>query len=187
VESTTTDPPEMEEQLSLDLVFQVLKNQRRRNVLLYLKQHEDPASLGDLSEFIAAKENGKEEAALTSQERKRAYVGLYQCHLPMMDDVGVVDFNKDRGIISLTPRAEVLDSYLDGPSPSERPWSSYYLATAVLGVGLSALVFAVPAVPAEPLLLTESAVFGLLAAAHAVSEGLPSVEIPIGRSEPVEK
>jgi hypothetical protein len=36
-------------------------------------------------------------------------------------------------------------------------------------------------------LLAESAAFGLLAAAHTASEGLPDVEFPIGRSEPVEK
>jgi len=36
---------------------------------------------------------------LTSRERKRVYVGLYQCHLPKMDGVGVIEFDKNRGTI----------------------------------------------------------------------------------------
>ncbi|MFB6358651.1 MAG: hypothetical protein ABEJ96_06540, partial [Thiohalorhabdaceae bacterium] len=54
------------------------------------------AELGDLAEHIASIENDKPEVALSSTERKRVYVALYQCHLPKMDDIGVIDFDEDR-------------------------------------------------------------------------------------------
>jgi len=55
-DSTTADP------LSLDLVFEVLKNERRRRVLKYLSESSsETVSLSDLAEHIAAIENDKPE------------------------------------------------------------------------------------------------------------------------------
>ncbi len=105
--------PEIEA-LSKDIVFEILKNQRRRDALRYLKENDGEAKLGDMAEFIAAKENGIEIKALSSSQRKRVYIGLYQCHLPKMDSAGIVDFEKNRGDITLLDTAKQLDQYLDG-------------------------------------------------------------------------
>ncbi|CQR53285.1 MULTISPECIES: DUF7344 domain-containing protein [Haloferax] len=105
--------PEIEA-LSKDVVFEILKNQRRRDALRYLKENDGEAKLGDMAEFIAAKENGIEIKALSSSQRKRVYIGLYQCHLPKMDSAGIVDFEKNRGDITLLDTAKQLDQYLDG-------------------------------------------------------------------------
>ncbi|PSP49506.1 hypothetical protein BRC67_10995 [Halobacteriales archaeon QH_3_68_24] len=74
-------------ELPLDQVFEILKNKRRRTVLRYLKGRDGPVALGDLAEEVAAVENDTPVAQVTSRERKCAYVGLYQCHLPKMDDM----------------------------------------------------------------------------------------------------
>lgn len=140
--------------LSLDLVFEVLKNQRRRRVLKYLSDSPETVSLSDLAEHIAAIENEKPETALTSQERKRVYVGLYQCHLPKMDDTDVIDFNGSRGTISLGDNAEQLYPFLDVDDEQQRPWPTYYLGHTTLSIALFGI--ALLAVPAA---LT--AVFGL--------------------------
>jgi hypothetical protein len=66
-----------------------------------------------MAEYIAAKENDIETRAVSSSQRKRVYIGLYQCHLPKLAGVGVVDFDKDRGDIALRPEAAQLDAYLD--------------------------------------------------------------------------
>lgn len=91
-----------EEELSLDIVFEVLKNPRRRKVLEYLSKEETTVSLGELADYVTAKENDTTVDAITSTERKRVYVALYQFHLPKMDDIGLIDFNKDRGRVTLT-------------------------------------------------------------------------------------
>jgi len=98
--------------LSKDTLFEILKNQRRRDALLYLKTNDGVATLSDMAEFIAAKENGIDIGALSSSQRKRVYIGLYQCHLPKMAGAGIVDFDKNRGNIALRPAAEQLDVYL---------------------------------------------------------------------------
>src|SRR6056297_3104084 len=133
--SETTTPPtatgdsdEMgAEPLSLDLVFEVLKNERRRRVLAYLRENDDTVSLSDVAEHIAAVENEKPETALSSQERKRVYVGLYQCHLPKMDDTDVIDFDGNRGTVELGDNAEQLYPFLEAEADQRRPWPSYYL------------------------------------------------------------
>ena len=121
--------------LGLDEVFEILKNQRRRHVLQYLRETGDPVSLSDLSEQIAAWENDKEPRQISSSERKRVYVGLYQCHLPKMDSMDIVDFNKPRGIIEPGENIERFYVYLDvAAGESERNWSGYYAGFSTIAV-----------------------------------------------------
>lgn len=125
------------ERLPLDIIFEILKNRRRRRVLHHLNEREeDSIDLGSLAEHVAALENDKSIAALTSGERKRVYVGLYQCHLPKMNDAGVVDFDRNRGTIELGENADQLDEYLDIDVGDERPWPGYYLGITLVGAGL---------------------------------------------------
>jgi DNA-binding transcriptional ArsR family regulator len=100
------------EALPLDVTFEILKNRRRRLVLEYLRDVEE-TTIGELAEHIAAIENDTTVQQLNAQQRKRVYIGLYQCHLPKMDDAGVVEFNQDRGRIAVGENVEPLYQYLD--------------------------------------------------------------------------
>lgn len=97
---------------SKDAVFDVLRNRRRRLVLEFLRER-GTSTLPDVAEHVAAVENEKEVRHLTSSERKRVYVGLYQCHLPMLADAGVVDYDANRKTIELRERSSLLYPYLD--------------------------------------------------------------------------
>lgn len=100
-------------ELPLDLTFEILKNQRRRLVLGHLREVEGESTIGDLAEEIAAIENDCTVQSLGAQQRKRVYIGLYQCHLPKMDDAGVISFNQSRGRVELNPEATPLFEYLE--------------------------------------------------------------------------
>ncbi len=91
--------------LSKDTVFEALTNSRRRATLNYLDENDGAANIGNLAEYIAAAENGISELELTSAQRKRVYIGLYQCHLPKLDEMGIVEFDKHRGTVRLDPEA----------------------------------------------------------------------------------
>jgi len=135
-DATPDEPPtDGAEDLSLDLVFEILKNSRRREVLRYLKEHRERVTLSELAEHVAAIENDTTVQALSSQQRKRVYVGLYQCHLPKLDDMDVVEFNQSRGHVELGPNARQLDKYLylDAEKDDDRPWYRYYLGVSALG------------------------------------------------------
>jgi hypothetical protein len=119
--------------LGLDEVFEILKNKRRRTVLHYLENHEEPISLGEVAKYVAAEENDTSVEQVTSRERKCAYVGLYQCHLPKMDDMDIVDFNQNRGRIELGPNAPEVREYLETSDSTGRPWPLYYGSLGAMG------------------------------------------------------
>lgn len=99
-------------ELEKDLVFELLKNHRRRSVLKHLRDHGE-TPLGDLAEAIAAEENETTVADLSADERKRVYIGLYQTHLPKMDGAGVVNYDQNRGLVSSGPAIDQLLRYIE--------------------------------------------------------------------------
>lgn len=129
-------------EVSEDELFDVLANQRRRFAVHLLKREEaDKLAIGDMAEQIAAWENGIEAAEITGNERKRVYTALQQSHLPKMDDAGVVNFNKDRGVVEPTPALRNVDLYMDVVEGKEIPWSTYYLGLSGVAVALTGAVW----------------------------------------------
>ncbi|MFC3476430.1 DUF7344 domain-containing protein [Halobacterium litoreum] len=154
------------EELPLDVTFEILKNRRRRLVLEYLRETEDTITIGELAEHIAAIENDTTVQQLNAQQRKRVYIGLYQCHLPKMDDAGVVDFNQDRGRIDPGPNVEPLYEYLNVDAEEEEDVA---FPTAHVGgyVAFAVLFFAAQMASAHAVATATVGVF--LVAALAVS------------------
>ena len=134
--------------LSEDEVFDVLHSSLRRDILRYVQGQDGVSTVSDIAEYLAAKNNDTTVQRLSSYERKRVYIGLYQNHLPMMDDVGVIEYNKNRGVVHLQECASQLDPYIDEPetraTPQKRIGGYLLLAGVVvfgmLNVGASAVV-----------------------------------------------
>lgn len=127
---TDAEPrPTDADQLPLDVIFDVLANERRRMVLHRLQVGDGSTTLSDLAEYIAAVENDKPERALTSSERKRVYICLYQSHLPKLDDAGVIDFDGDRKTVEVGPNLEEVTRFL--PSTEDEDAPSGGLSTSV--------------------------------------------------------
>jgi hypothetical protein len=179
------------DELSLSTTFELLKNRRRRETIAYLLEHDGTSTLSDLAEHIAALENGIEIVELSSDQRKRVYIGLYQCHLPKLDKAGVIDFDKNRGTVVLNPSvADQLVPYLQpersvegasaAPSPQtsagqpESSASELYVTAAIsAAVGLVVLLALLPVLGGS--VVVPSAVgllvgIGLLVAVDAARE-----------------
>lgn len=120
--------------LDTDAIFHLLKNRRRRDVLRYLATNTGEVTIGAVAEHVAARENDIPVSQLTSQQRKRVYVALYQCHLPMMADYGVITFNRPRGLLELTPTAAQLEPYLNDTLTEQGQWSDYLTVTMFGGL-----------------------------------------------------
>jgi hypothetical protein len=125
--------------MSRDVAFEILDCRRRRRVLRYLLEAEEQtAELYDLTRQIAAWENDTTPDAVTSEQRMRVYTALKQSHLPKMDDKGVLEFDGDRGTVTLTDEASKLCVYMYTLPHREVPWSRIYLGVGVFGLGLIA-------------------------------------------------
>jgi len=162
-----------DQRLSKDVIFELLKNRRRREVLAYLLEAEETVTLGELAEQIAAWENDIDIAALSSDQRKRVYVALYQTHLPKMDDAGIVEYDQDRGLISLADNADLLMMYLDTDTHRQDRWDRWYAMLSVVGAALVTGAFlGLPPLSAIPMLGVAGIVviaFFALSTAHVVT------------------
>ncbi|ELY57462.1 DUF7344 domain-containing protein [Natronolimnohabitans innermongolicus] len=153
--ATASGPAEDAAKLEPDDIYHILQTSRRRHVLEYLRIGDEPMTLRTLAERIAAREHGTTVENLTSSQRQRVYISLYQSHLPKLDTRGIVEYDKDRGTVESTPLAAEFDPYLTGlDESSPDPWLVRYAATvgccglvlAAIGVGLIPLSWALAAV-----------------------------------------
>lgn len=160
-----------QERLSQDLVFDLLSSPRRRFVLYHLRE-EGPEEIHDLAAQTAAWEYDTDVEELTSQQRKRVYVSLYQSHLPELDDAGVVDYDRETGEVRLTDRGVAVSRYLVAGSRRSPRWQRYYLAVVAGSVALWAASLTVGGQFGNALSVAVAAaipvVFLLLSAAHTV-------------------
>ena len=98
--------------VDFDEIFGILSNSRRRFILYYLSVVHRTVTLSDLSEQVAAWECGKDVKEVTSGERKRVYVSLYQHHLPKLNDVSAVSYDKNRGEVEPGECFDAFEDYL---------------------------------------------------------------------------
>lgn len=122
-------------ELTQDIVFSVLSNERRRQVLRHLHERPGGSDIRELSQQLAAWENDVSPEAVTYKQRKRVYTSLHQTHLPALAEAGVVEYDRDRGTVNLTEQADVLDDYLatGTDEAASIPWHTVYLALATVG------------------------------------------------------
>jgi len=127
------EPEEEEEGKHRNIVFGMLKNERRRAVLRYMDEFEDetPVALGTLAEEIAAYEQEKTVEELNTAERKRVYVALYQRHLDDLDENGFVEYNDDRGLVEQGPDFEFVTPYIEDEFRADD--ERIYLENGIIG------------------------------------------------------
>jgi len=139
------------ERLGTDDVFHLLQNQRRRRTLRYLRDNDDGdgVDMRDVVEWVAAEEHDTTVQELRSKERQRVYIALYQAHLPKLDKLGIVDYDKRKGWVELREKADIVMPYLNvddessavetdaGASPRPTPFTYLALGFAALLVALA--------------------------------------------------
>jgi hypothetical protein len=148
----TTGPEDTGSRLARSEIFDILQNERRRLVLRYLQRNDTDVELGDLATQVAAREYETSVEAVSAEQRKRVYTTLQQTHLPKMDSVGIVAFDRDRGVVAPTEHTQALSVYLEIVPGNELAWREYYLllgaAGCSLAIGLWASIPPLTALPA---------------------------------------
>jgi hypothetical protein len=101
-DTNTETEPEPPTVITHAEAVEILSSERRRWVIEFLADQEPTATvtLSDLAEHVASRENACTVRELSSQERERVYVALYQSHLGTLDDV--IDYDNDRKTITPT-------------------------------------------------------------------------------------
>ena len=137
--------------LPRDDLYHILQNRRRRQVLRNLQDVEGRVDMRGLAEEVAAWEHETTVDALSSDERQRVYISLYQCHLPKLDEHGIVAYDQSRGVVEPADRLDEFEPYLaidrqeddGGRGFTERVDSTaYYAGATLVGALLTAGSFA---------------------------------------------
>lgn len=94
---STNDVPtdDVSPELSLSDAYRLLSAQRRRLALEALESRDLPVSLEDLATGIARREAPID--GMPPEPTERVAVDLHHCHLPMLADVDVVDYDAATG------------------------------------------------------------------------------------------
>ena len=166
-------------EVNRDETFELLSNHRRRYALHYCKRSEEPVTLSELAEQVAAWELEKSVNEITSTERKRTYTSLQQTHLPTMEDAGIIEWDGD---IELTQAAERLNVYMDVVPEKSVSWGVYYLWLSLIG----SVVLAFAWVDLVPLPAPNIVWAGLVVAGFAASAAVHvyrNHQTKLGRTE----
>lgn len=148
-------------------IYEILANRRRRETLRNLAPDGGPLSLRTLSEEIAARETG--ESPPPRATRESVYNSLHQTHLPRLDDLGIVSYDREARTVSLAKRARHVNAHMEVRTEHGPTWSEIYRTLGVLG--LTTVVAAEASVPligaVEALLWATVALLALLVATVA--------------------
>ena len=97
-------------------VFALLADTDRQYVLMELLETDGRATVGTLADQLAARRrNHADENHADELERDRAKLRLVHNHLPRLADHGVIEYDRERGIVALEDAA-ALEPYLTDPT-----------------------------------------------------------------------
>jgi hypothetical protein len=119
-----------ETQFDENEVYDILRNERRRHVLRYLVDDGEVSTIADIADHIAEIESG--ESPPPSDTRQSVYVSLHQTHLPKLDGLGVVEYDRDDRTVTLLEGADGVVRRLEGPGGDATPLA-WVLGVAVAG------------------------------------------------------
>ena len=152
--------------LPAEQVYSILANERRRRALEQLGSVGGVVTVHDLSELVAGRETG--ESPPPKRCRESVYTSLVQTHLPKLEEVGVVEYDRETQTIELSRHARDVALYTEIVAKGGVTWSELYraLGVASLTVLLAALLD-VPLVSAVDPVLWTSLALGAFAVASA--------------------
>lgn len=83
-------------------VSKAINNPRRRKTIVIVDGVEEPIEVGTLAMLIAALETDSTIQEVTSRQRKRVYVSLYQNNLQSLQETGVIEYRERAGEVQAT-------------------------------------------------------------------------------------
>ena len=87
----------------LDTLYKALANRKRRRMLRYLADHPEPIPTSQLATEMSALEYGSESSAVPTEQQSDTHVSLSHVHLPMLNEAGMVSWDRDNDTVAIAP------------------------------------------------------------------------------------
>lgn len=103
--------------VTLDDAMELLAAHRRRYALYHLQESDEPATIEELTDRIAAREARSGDATAS----REVAIDLQHKHLPKLASVDVVEYDVEAGTVELADGTDLLWDCLDVAAELERP------------------------------------------------------------------
>ena len=91
--------------LSLDTIFEIIADRRRRfSLYAFIDAPDETLAFESLVEDVATLEAAVDEHPITRDRYLSAAADLYHWHLPVLAEVGVVDYDERSGVVRYLAR-----------------------------------------------------------------------------------
>lgn len=107
------------ESLSLDTVFELLSNRRRRHALAVLGRFEGPLTLADLADEVAVREHGTSIEEVSAETVADIYFRLYHKDVPKLTAADVIVYDQERDMVAADENLELCLAHLPGAAEGE--------------------------------------------------------------------
>lgn len=94
-----------------DSLFECLAERRRRVVLSYLLDSDSGGRSATVEELVDAVVEA--ESHSPSPDPDTVAITLDRVHLPLLADTGLIEYDRDRGVVMTTSRTTDVEPYLD--------------------------------------------------------------------------
>ena len=95
-----------------DVVYAALSDRDRRLVLYYVRWRRE-ADVEELADVVTGWRNADVRGMATREERDRVGIELRARHLPILDDAGLVDYDREAGTVARGSLPEAVDSLVE--------------------------------------------------------------------------
>ncbi|PSQ01291.1 hypothetical protein BRC94_04195 [Halobacteriales archaeon QS_5_70_17] len=107
-----SDTRSTETALSEEKLYAALAEDRRRRTLSYLVETGAAATLDELTTAIAAAEDRTPPTDLSPSTTRTVGIALHHVHLPKLDEKGLVEYDSDDRVVSLTVDVTAITPHL---------------------------------------------------------------------------
>lgn len=114
-------------------IYEILANGRRRETLRVLTTAERGSiDLRELATAISVSETGQSPPPRTTLESVRS--SLHQTHLPKLQELGVVTYDRTAHTVSLCDHARDVERYMEVVTPYGVTWSEVYRSLGIVSL-----------------------------------------------------
>lgn len=107
-------------ELSDDRLYQALSAGRRRR-LLYVLLVEESSTVDRLATVLAGWTAAESQETVTSDDYERILTELDHVHLPVLDDAGLVSYDRENGAVDIAPVDDTVAELISRSVESEPP------------------------------------------------------------------
>lgn len=103
-------------EMTVDRIFDVLSDERRRAVLTHLLEQPSPVAVEELVERVVSAEASGQAGRSPDAVR----VSLYHNHLPKLANANAIRFDSERGLVTVREAARDFEPYLELANDGDR-------------------------------------------------------------------